>query len=250
MRKRAIIIGVVVLAVSAFFFTASAFIGDAANAIDNVHWQGSPLPPCFVNASLCGGHILGTDDIGRDVLARLIVGGATSLRLSLFVLLVEALLTTLVVLGMRFGGGAIRYTMQRVADALSAVPAWPGMILVVLLWRHWPPAIAAAALIAPAAIGLATQSSSWPSFADRAARDWQRIIVLLATIDFLGFGVMPPTASWGNMLIEAETGFQIQWWSGVFPAIAITAMVLAIELCRRSLVARRPHGQNRNFGTA
>src|SRR5579884_1421430 len=44
------------------------------NAIDNVHWQGNPLPPCFVDASQCGGHSLGSDENGRDLLARLIFG--------------------------------------------------------------------------------------------------------------------------------------------------------------------------------
>jgi peptide/nickel transport system permease protein len=248
MKTRAIVVSSVVIAVLTCFFLGALLIGDASNAIDNIHWQGTPLPPCFINAQLCGGHVLGTDAVGRDLLARLIVGGAVTLAWSLAVLIVEAVLTTLVALAARFGGRVVRYAALRVADALSAIPQWPVMILVVILWRHLSPGVAAAALMAPSAIRMSLGSPAWPTLADRAARDWQRIIILMATIDFFGYGVMPPTASWGNMLVEAQTSFQIAWWAAVFPATSLTALVLSIELLRRSFLRGGTNNEHRNIG--
>jgi peptide/nickel transport system permease protein len=235
MKKQVAIVLAIGIAILAFFFVGAVLCSAASNAIDNLHWQGSALPPCFVNAQSCGGHVLGTDEIGRDLLGRLIVGGATTLGWSLIVLAFEAVFVTLVGLAAHFGGRAVRYAALRVASAISALPPWPALVLFILLW-HRVSFTAVAALIAPTAVGFALGSSPRASLADRAARDWQRIIVLMATIDFFGYGVQPPTASWGNMLVDAQVNMQIAWWAAVFPAVAITCSVLTIELCRRSVL--------------
>ena len=65
----------------------------------------------------------------------------------------------------------------------------------------------------------------------------RRIIVLLATLDFFGHGIQPPTASWGNMLSDAQEDITIAWWAAVFPAICLFGAVLAIEIIRRSWFA-------------
>jgi peptide/nickel transport system permease protein len=57
-------------------------------------------------------------------------------------------------------------------------------------------------------------------------------IVLEATLSFLGLGVLPPTASWGNMIAEAQTGdlFTVAWWFLVFPCVALVLTTLAFNL--------------------
>ena len=75
------------------------------NAIDNVHWQGTPLPPCFQDASTCGGHALGTDDVGRDLLSRLLFGARISLAVGLSAVIMEVLIGTILGAIAGYSGG-------------------------------------------------------------------------------------------------------------------------------------------------
>src|SRR5665213_2094589 len=64
------------------------------NSIDDVAWKGDPVPPCFVNALLCGGHIHGTDEVGRDLLSRLLYGAQVSLQVGIFAVIMELIIGT------------------------------------------------------------------------------------------------------------------------------------------------------------
>jgi peptide/nickel transport system permease protein len=55
------------------------------------------------------------------------------------------------------------------------------------------------------------------------------VIVLESTLSFLGLGIQPPTASWGNMLANAQSNLQTAWWAAVFPGLCILITVLAIN---------------------
>jgi peptide/nickel transport system permease protein len=63
----------------------------------------------------------------------------------------------------------------------------------------------------------------------QATLDVANVIVLESTLSFLGFGIQPPTASWGNMLANAESNLEIAWWAAVFPGLCILVTVLAIN---------------------
>jgi len=63
----------------------------------------------------------------------------------------------------------------------------------------------------------------------QATLDVANVIVLESTISFLGFGIQPPTASWGNMLSNAISNLQVAWWAAVFPGLCILVTVLAIN---------------------
>ena len=54
----------------------------------------------------------------------------------------------------------------------------------------------------------------------QATLDVANVIVLESTLSYLGFGIQPPTASWGNMLANAQANLQIAWWAAVFPGLA------------------------------
>ena len=55
----------------------------------------------------------------------------------------------------------------------------------------------------------------------QATLDVANVIVLESTLSFLGFGIQPPTASWGNMLANAESNLEVAWWAAVFPGLCI-----------------------------
>src|SRR5579884_1003016 len=84
------------------------------NAIDEVHWQGTPLAPCFQDAAACGGHSLGTDENGRDLLSRLMYGARISLTVGVAAVIMELFIGTLLgalsgyfgTLQLRFGSKA------------------------------------------------------------------------------------------------------------------------------------------------
>jgi peptide/nickel transport system permease protein len=63
----------------------------------------------------------------------------------------------------------------------------------------------------------------------QATLDVAGVIITESTLSFLGFGIQPPTASWGNMLANAQSNLQTAWWAAVFPGICILITVLAIN---------------------
>ena len=63
----------------------------------------------------------------------------------------------------------------------------------------------------------------------QATLDVANVIILESVLSFLGFGVQPPTASWGNMLANSQENFTIAWWAAVYPGLCIFVTVLAIN---------------------
>ncbi len=63
----------------------------------------------------------------------------------------------------------------------------------------------------------------------QATLDVAGVIILESTLSFLGFGIQPPTASWGNMLANAISNLQVAWWAAVFPGLFILVTVLSIN---------------------
>ncbi|GAC1394080.1 MAG: hypothetical protein NVSMB31_14140 [Vulcanimicrobiaceae bacterium] len=204
------------------------------------------MPPCFVNAKACAGHLLGTDEVGRDLLARLIVGGRVTLGVSLLALLFEVAIATGLGLLARTAI-PVKYVVMRVAEAISCLSPWPFMaIIILILISAIDPHVNRGVNLAVVALWVAVLS--WPNLIrvtwiswsrqallSQAARDWAKIILVLATIDFFGFGTFPPTPSWGNMLFNLQGDMQIAWWAAVFPAACIFLTVLSIEIFARTI---------------
>lgn len=243
MLKRSI---VVAFAVALFaIFVCADIVRDYANAIDNVHWTGFPLPPCFVDATKCGGHWLGTDEVGRDLLARLIVATAVSLGISLGGAALELALFAGFLLIVERVAGSARLAIERIAVGLSCFCAWPALLVIALVTFdfevHSSVRVAILALIAGALVSarsiarLPQKAKSWSFASGRVIRDWAAIILMLATIDFFGFGVQPPVPSWGNMLVDFQSNFGIAWWAAVFPALCIFAAALLLEIGARAI---------------
>ena len=214
-------------------------------AID-AHWNGTPLPPCFVNAGACYGHRLGTDEIGRDILARLMQGGRVSLGLALIAAVLAVVFGIITGMIARFGGSIPRFIVQRFAAAVSCFPAWACMLVMMAIIPASRSNLSVFVLAALAALLFSARITEIVSVASEVHRtvaallnqgflDWTQMIALFAAIDYVGIGIQPPTASWGNMLCDSYENITIAWWAAVFPLVCLFGAILVIEIERRLL---------------
>jgi ABC-type dipeptide/oligopeptide/nickel transport system permease subunit len=211
-----------------------------------------------------GTFLLGTDDLGRDVLSRLIYGSRISLEVGIGATALALAFGVLLGLVSGYYGGRIDAVIARFIDILLAFPVLlfaialvarfgPSLtlILFVIALFQWP---LIARLVRGQVIGL--REREFVEAAHSLGSSDLRImfldilpnlialaivyatllipvnIVLEATLSYLGLGIQPPTASWGNMISEAQTGdlYTIAWWFLVFPCIALFLTTLAFNL--------------------
>jgi len=205
-------------------------------------------------------HWFGTDELGRDVLSRVLAGARVTLPLSVLLVIIAMLIGAAIGGIAGFLGGWADVTLMRLADLFFA---FPGIIL----------ALAVAAALGPQLRNavIAVVAVSWPSYARLvrslvlaartapyvvasrmlgasgwrvlltdirpnvagpvlvlAALDLGNAVLLLSGLSFLGLGAQPPTAEWGAMVAEGTQNFN-DWWVGVFPGLAILTVVLAFN---------------------
>lgn len=210
---------------------------------------------------LASAHLLGTDELGRDMLARLMMGGRISLGIGFTVMAIAIAIGTGVGMIAGYHGGAIGSVLMRVVDAILCFPT------IFLL-------LALAALIKPGltSMVLLIAATSWMNVARiveaqiKALRDQDyaaaarsfgashlrvmlrellpnamapivvaatlnvaRAILLESYVSFLGYGIQPPAASWGNMLNNAQIYLTSAPWLAILPGIAITLAVTSFN---------------------
>ncbi|MFN8524018.1 MAG: ABC transporter permease [Chloroflexota bacterium] len=207
-------------------------------------------------------HLLGTDDLGRDTLARTIVAGQVSLAIGLTVAAVSLLIGVPVGLFSGYFGGWFDDVTNIIIQTLANIPSLFLLILLVATFRPDPFTLAAVigALGWMGAARLVRGSSLAARERDYvlAARSMgatdTRIVIyhvlpnvfslvtVIAGFDvaggilaesglsYLGLGVLPPTASWGNMLASSLENVTRAPWLVLFPGLAICATTLAIFL--------------------
>ena len=205
---------------------------------------------------------LGTDNLGRDLLARLLTGGRVSLAIGALALTLALLVGTAVGLTAGWRGGALDAVLMRLADALLAVPVLFLLILLAALFRPSPAALVAVLgltswmdiarlvrgqvlslkerefVVAARAIGASGPRIAvfhlLPNLAaplaQGAALRLGDLILAEAALSFLGLGVQPPLASWGAMVAHGQEFFPAAWWL-TFPAgAAVVAAVIGAAL--------------------
>ncbi|QYH35277.1 ABC transporter permease [Salinibacterium sp. M195] len=254
LRHRVAVIALVVMVLLALAAIILPFvIGIDPNAVDVRAIRRAPSPE----------HLLGTDAAGRDVLARLISGG----QISLIVGLSAALIATFtgLVLGAVAGyfGGWVDSLISRFADVVITFPTLIAIIVIVaFVGPSLPTLIIAIGLFGwpiafrivrgltlslreqdsiQATVGLGASPGRIlrkhvvPSVVAPltvvATLEVAQAILLEAALSFLGLGVPPPTASWGNMLNDAQslTILETTPWLWLPPGIAIAVTVLAVN---------------------
>jgi peptide/nickel transport system permease protein len=208
--------------------------------------------------------LLGTDDLGRDVLSRLIYGARVSLEVGVGATAIALGLGLILGLVSGYYGGRLDSIIARFMDLLLAFPvllfalalvarfgASLLLILLVVAFFQWP---LIARLVRGQVISLrerefveaarSTGSSDIRIMLLEIAPNLLALavvyatllipvnIVLEATLSYLGLGIQQPTASWGNMIAEAQTGdlYTIAWWFLVFPCVALFLATLAFNL--------------------
>ena len=261
-RHRLAVAGAIVLfiiVIGAVF--APAFTHFDPAAIDNA-WQGTPLAPGVA------GHWLGTDEVGRDLWARLLFGGRISLTIGLFAVIIEVLLGSFIGAISGYFGGWVDAVLMRVTDAFLCIPLLPlllvltaivaaestkaalnfGSIVLIIGFLSW---MSVARLVRGAFLSLREKEfceaaraigsshfrimfrhllpNAMAPIVVQATLDVANVIILESVLSFLGFGIQPPTASWGSMLANAQENISIAWWAAVFPGLCIFATVLAIN---------------------
>jgi len=217
---------------------------------------GNPVGP-FTN-----GFWLGTDDTGRDLLVRIFYGA----RISLFVGLVTTAVATVagVAVGLIAGyfGGVVDTILARFTDAVLAFPyVVLALALAVVLGPSLAVIIGVITFFSWAGISrivrgqtLSLKEKEYIEAARSLGAGPFRImfidilpnllapvlvlatlyipaaVVFEATLSYLGLGIQPPTASWGNILAAAQNFYQVAWWYTVFPALALLITTLAFNL--------------------
>ncbi len=207
-------------------------------------------------------HWLGTDELGRDALTRLLYGGRISLAVGLSGALVATAIGTLTGALAGYFGGWVDAMLMRFTDVMLSIPALPLVLVISALLRPSPPllvmTIAGLIWMAPARV-IRAQVMSLASLdfvtAARALGAGQaRIIVrhilpnalgpivvsatiavagsimLESALSFLGFGVQPPVPTWGNLLNQAEPWLVSAPWLSIPPGLLIFATVMAVNL--------------------
>jgi len=209
-----------------------------------------------------GTYPLGTDQLGRDILSRIIYGTRVTLAISLAAVIIACVIGTVLGLIAGYAGGWVDALVLRAIDAqlsfpvillviavTAAVGASVPVLIVLMGVSAWPQIarIVRADVIsireleyveAARAIGASPMRIILKHIAPNvlsalivvATYELSRMILIEATLSFLGLGVQPPTPTWGGMISEGQKYVQTAWASSVFPGAAITFTILAINM--------------------
>ena len=233
----------------------------------------APYNPLFQNLlepniAPSGAHWFGTDELGRDMLSRVIVGARDILVITPLATILGTVLGTALGLAMGYFGGTFDLIASRIVEAILALPSFiiaflflvavgPSTInVVIVIGFVFTPLIARtvrAAVLSErhldylSAARLLGENPGRVMFVEILPNVMPAILVeftvrlgyavfTVATLSFLGFGVQPPTPDWGGDIaanyVNLTAGY---WWQTLFPALAIASLVIAVNLITDSI---------------
>lgn len=251
LRDKRATIGLIILIVIVFGATFSAFITPYDPQSQEFDMLEAPSAV----------HILGTDDLGRDLFTRILYGTRVSLAVGVIAVAISLVIGVLIGLLAGYYGGWIDIVLMRYIDLQWAFPNFIiAVYLVAVFGTGLLNVIVAVALaflddfarvirgmvltireeeyvVAARSLGASDAQIMWRHILPNAVAP---IIVLAtisvsyailaeATLSFLGLGVSPSTPTWGLIVSDSRTFFSRAWWLGVFPGLAIMITVLSIN---------------------
>jgi peptide/nickel transport system permease protein len=257
-RSKAFMVGVAILG----FWILSAIFGSLVVQ--------DPLAQNLlaINLKPSGSHLFGTDQLGRDMLARVIVGSRPILITAPLATLLGTAIGTALGLAMGYFRGAVDDILGRFVEAFLALPlVVTGILgivalgpsdgtLIIVIGIIFAPLIArtvrAAVLLEReldyvSAARLRGESSIYIMFVEILPNVLPPIMVeftvrlgyavfTIVTLSFLGFGLQPPTPNWGSDInynfVEVPAGY---WWEVLFPALAIASLVIAVNMLANAI---------------
>lgn len=212
-------------------------------------------------------YVLGCDSLGRDIVSRIIYGARISIFIGVVVVLLATLVGTLAGLAAGYLGGAVDAVISRIVDVLLGFPylifaiglmgmMGPGLqnIILALVYKEWTISCRVVRgetlatreleyIEAARAVGASRSHIMLREILPNimsplmvvATTRMATIIILEASLSFLGLGMQPPLASWGSMVADGRSFLSDAWWVGTFPGLAIFLLVLAINLASQGL---------------
>ncbi|WP_443660078.1 oligopeptide ABC transporter permease [Clostridium algidicarnis] len=252
-NKLAIIGTVLILILVVFSIIAPLIISKDINKVDLMNISMSPSKE----------HILGTDEMGRDVFARLVYGGRVSLTVGMLGMLIQIFIGTTLGIIAGFYGGVVDSIIMRIVDVFMCFPffviaiamaailgpnIWNVIIIIgVLSWTGIARIVRAEILKlkkseyieAAHALGIKNirillkhlLPNIIPSVIVASTLSIASGILTEASLSFLGMGVKPPQPSWGNMLAAAQNmrTLQSEWWLWIPPGLCVFLTVMSIN---------------------
>ena len=212
-------------------------------------------------------HLFGTDELGRDLLTRILYGARISLSIGLVSAALSAGIGVTIGAAAGYAGGFVDAALMRFTDAMLSVPRLPLLMIAAAVLEPSVPLLIALVgavgwmetarvvraevqsigardfVTAARASGAGTPRvllrhvlpGVVPTIAVALTLAVGRGILLESALSFFGVGVQPPTASWGNMLYQAQTTMSSEPWLGIFPGAFIFLTVLCCNLVAGSV---------------
>jgi len=212
-------------------------------------------------------HWLGTDDLGRDVFSRLLLGTRISLSVGFVAVGIELIIGVTLGLAAGFFGGKFDSFVMRLVDIMLSIPtiflilavlaflgpniynvmaiigftAWPSLTRLVrgeclsIREREYILAAQGAGIGTPRILFVHLLPNVVAPILVSATLGVAGAILTESALSFLGLGVQPPSPSWGNILSIGRDYLHIAWWLSVFPTLAILVTVLAFNLLGEGL---------------
>lgn len=210
---------------------------------------------------MTGDHYLGTDPLGRDIAARLLMAGRVSLMVGFFAMILSTVIGTVIGVVAGYYGGYVNSVLMRLVDAFLAFPSIflllalaafinpsPIMITVIIAVTSWMEVARIVEaevkslrerefVMAGRMLGLSNAHIMFREILPNtvgpiivaATLTVARAILLEAYISFLGYGIQPPLPSWGNMLNGAQQYLATAPWLAIIPGITITIAVTSFN---------------------